>query len=96
MGHPDFRVMGKIFATLFKRDGVNWGMVKLTSGQQRRFIKAKPGSFEPCAGAWGRQGATQVMLKSADKASVKSALLAAWCNMAPKRLVEEHTASGGG
>jgi hypothetical protein len=61
MGHPDFRMKGKIFATLFWRDE-DWGMVKLKPEQQRRFVAANPGVFEPVKGGWGRRGATQVRL----------------------------------
>ncbi len=57
MDHPDFRVAGKIFATLgYPEDG--WGMVKLTPIEQGMFMRAHRGFFEPCAGAWGRRGAT--------------------------------------
>jgi hypothetical protein len=38
MGHPDFRVRGKIFATLWPNEG--WGMVKLTPEQQRILVQA--------------------------------------------------------
>jgi hypothetical protein len=89
MGHPDFRVKGKIFATLFSRDDDNWGMVKLNPEQQRQFVEANPGVFEPVKGGWGRRGATQVRLDSVDKATLRSAIFTAWLNTAPKRLVEE-------
>ncbi len=91
MGHPDFRVKGKIFATLFRRDDLDWGMVKLKPEQQRQFVKSQPAIFEPVKGGWGRQGCTQVQLDAVDKTTlpaVRSALLTAWCNTAPKRLVE--------
>jgi hypothetical protein len=86
MGHPDFRVGGKIFATL-RPDG-RWGMVKLTPEQQAEFIRAKPKVFEPFNGAWGRRGATKVVLRAATKAAVLPALLAAWQNTAPRRLID--------
>lgn len=92
MGHPDFRVKGKIFATLFSRDGAEFGMVKLKPGQQREFIANTSGVFTPCTGAWGRGGATQVRLAGVNKKTVKlvrSAIFTAWGNTAPKRLVEE-------
>ena len=54
MGHPDFRVNGRIFATLHADD--QWGMVKLTPDEQRAFIEAAPAAFKPESGAWGRQG----------------------------------------
>ena len=89
MGHPDFRVRGKIFATLYSRAGAEFGMVKLTPEQQRVFVGAKPEAFEPCQGAWGRQGCTQIRLAAADRKAARDAIFTAWCNTAPKRLVEE-------
>lgn len=88
MDHPDFRVRGKIFATLGYPDaGV--GMVKLFPDQQKDFVGAEPEAFAPVNGLWGRRGATYVRLKAAKKASVKRALAAAWRNTAPKGLGEK-------
>ncbi len=85
MGHPDFRVGGKIFATLgYPNDG--FAMVKLTSDQQWAFLEAEPGIFAPVEGGWGRRGATLVRLKGARARSVKLALTLAWRNVAPRRL----------
>ena len=85
MDHPDFRVSGKIFATLgYPEEG--WGMVKLTPIEQGMLMRAHRGVFEPCAGAWGRRGATSVRLKAARKHIVRRALLAAWLLAAPKSL----------
>lgn len=88
MGHPDFRVHGKIFATLGPDE--DWGMVKLTPDQQGTFINTEPNIFHPASGAWGRRGCTIVRLCDADEASVRQALTAAWRNAAPKRLVQRH------
>ncbi|HTR34381.1 MAG TPA: MmcQ/YjbR family DNA-binding protein [Bryobacteraceae bacterium] len=85
MGHPDFRVGGKIFATL-GYPTVGWAMVKLTPEQQHEFVKNEPMVFVPVKGAWGRRGCTSVLLKAAKKAAVQKALAAAWRNAAPKRL----------
>jgi hypothetical protein len=82
MGHPDFRVRGKIFATIWPDE--RWGMVKLTTDQQEEFVQAEPAAFAPVKGGWGRQGATSVLLKAAKKATVRRALAAAWRNAAPK------------
>jgi len=82
MGHADFRVGGKIFATLGPDE--TWGMVKLTPEQQAEFVRAKPKMFEPFNGAWGRRGATKVILKAATKGAVVPALVAAWTNIAAK------------
>jgi hypothetical protein len=84
MGHPDFRVGGKIFATLgYPANG--WGVVKLTPGQQKSFVGAEPDVFAPVKGAWGVRGATMVQLRAAGKTSVRKALVTAWVNTAPKR-----------
>ncbi|PYO61703.1 MAG: hypothetical protein DMD28_08655 [Gemmatimonadetes bacterium] len=89
MSHPDFRVAGRIFATLgYPRRG--WGMVKLTPEQQEFFVRAQPGAFVPVNGAWGRAGATNVRLPAAKKGAVREALMIAWRNRAPKRLVALH------
>jgi hypothetical protein len=77
MSHPDFRVAGKIFATLGYPDATR-GMVKLFPDQQAEFVAADPKGFAPVEGAWGQQGCTQVVLPSADKKRVKEAMRAAW------------------
>ncbi|MGD9720703.1 MAG: MmcQ/YjbR family DNA-binding protein [Pirellulales bacterium] len=87
-GHPDFRVGGKIFASLgYPEKG--WGMVKLTPAAQRDHVAAEPEVFVPVRGAWGRQGNTNVQLKKATKAKLLPAVIAAWRNVAPKKLVAE-------
>ena len=85
MDHPDFRVGGKIFATL-GYPGEEFGMVKLTPDEQQAFMQQEPGVFTPCNGAWGRRGATHVRLARAKEKTVRPALKAAWLNVAPKRL----------
>lgn len=88
MDHPDFRVAGKIFATLgYPEDG--WAMVKLTPVEQEVLVKAKPSVFNPCAGAWGRRGCTNVHLKSARKPTLRRALEAAWRLAAPEPLYRQ-------
>ena len=87
MGHPDFRVGGKIFATLAAPDP-KWGMVKLTPDEQELFVQIEPEGFQPVKGGWGRQGATNVRLRSAKKSTVREALVAAWRNRAPKSLAQ--------
>jgi hypothetical protein len=91
MGHPDFRVRGKIFATLGYPDGSR-AMVKLTEEQQGTLVQARPEVFAPVPGGWGRRGATHVMLAVADAATVHDALLMAWRNTAPKGLLKLHAA----
>src|SRR5450759_2752913 len=86
MGHPDFRVGGKIFATIWPDEG--WGMVTLTPEQQREFVQAEPAIFVPVKGGWGRQGATNVRLEEADVATLRRAIGTAWRKTAPKRLAK--------
>jgi hypothetical protein len=76
MGHPDFRANGRIFASLHTKD--TFGMVALSPEEQREVLRANPETFEPSAGAWGRQGATNVRLAVADPAAVRGALTLAW------------------
>ncbi len=92
MGHPDFRVRGKIFATLGPDEdgGPFWGMVKLTPQQQTPLVQEQPTIFQPASGAWGQRGCTIIQLKKADKLVVRHALLLTWRNTAPKKLVQEH------
>ena len=77
MGHPDFRVARKIFATLGYPDS-SCGMVKITPLEQRMFVEAEPKAFSPCSGAWGRGGATNVKLSAVKKTTLRRALAAAW------------------
>ena len=88
MSHPDFRVAGKIFATLGYPDKSR-GMVKLSPEDQHYFSKDHPEAFVPVKGVWGRRGATSVHLKAAKKEILQKAIEAAWRNTAPKRLQKE-------
>ena len=85
MGHPDFRVSGKIFATL-AYPSREWGVVMLAPDEQEFFVNAKPRAFTPAPGAWGRAGSTQVRLRLAPKGMVREAMIAAWRRRAPKRV----------
>jgi hypothetical protein len=76
-GHPDFRVAGRIFATLGYPDG-QWGMVRLSPGEQRVWVTAHPRGFVPVAGKWGEQGATNVRLDAVDEGTLREALTVAW------------------
>jgi hypothetical protein len=85
MDHPDFRVRGKIFATLGWPDQA-WGMVKLTPDEQEVVVAAEPGVFVAVQGTWGRRGCTNVRLEAASERTLRSALSKAWRKAAPKRL----------
>src|SRR5262249_32367402 len=87
MGHPDFRVRRKIFATIGWPDSA-WAMVKLAPDQQMMVVEAVPTMFAPVPGGWGRRGSTNVRLTAADEATLRSVLTMAWRNVAPKSLVK--------
>jgi hypothetical protein len=78
MGHPDFRVNGRIFATL--TDDETRGMVVLTPDQQERFVRENPSVFQSESGAWGRSGCTRVHLAAVDEEMLGEALTLAWQN----------------
>lgn len=87
MGHPDFRVRGKIFATLGHPDDGH-AMVKLLHDQQDALTRARPDVFVPVPGGWGRRGATYILLAHVDDATALDALEMAWRNTAPKALLK--------
>jgi hypothetical protein len=81
-GHPDFRVHGRVFATLGYPDG-QWGMVTLTPDQQRRYIR-RHDAFVPVKGAWGEQGCTNVRLDAVEEETLGEAMTVAWRNVVSK------------
>ncbi|HEY2680696.1 MAG TPA: MmcQ/YjbR family DNA-binding protein [Candidatus Udaeobacter sp.] len=87
MHHPDFRVAGKIFATL-GYPNEDSATVKLSPDKQKEFVRRDPEVFQPAKGAWGRSGSTIVHLPAATNDIVREALTAASSNTAPKRLSE--------
>jgi hypothetical protein len=77
MRSADFRVGGRIFATLAAiKQG--YGNVMLTPEQQRTFVEELPQVFVPIAGGWGRNGATHVRLAAVTADVLHGALHAAW------------------
>ena len=85
MGHADFRVGGKIFATLgYPSD--RFAVVMLSPRDHDLITRDHPNSFAPAAGSWGASGSTTILLREASKRAVAAALEAAWRKRAPKRL----------
>jgi hypothetical protein len=84
MGHADFRIGGRIFATLGHPDPGH-GMVQLKPDQQALLVTTTPEIFAPVPGGWGRRGSTHVRLAAADTATVRHALIIAWSNRAPEK-----------
>ena len=85
MNHPDFRIGGRIFATLGYPDGEH-GMVVLPAEEQQRLMKAHPKVFAPAKGAWGKRGSTTVRLDAVKEATLRAALEIAWRSKASKDL----------
>jgi hypothetical protein len=77
MGAVDFRVGGRIFATLAHVEK-GYGNLMLTPEQQAQFVYELPEVFLPVAGGWGRMGATHVVLARANKDVLRGALETAW------------------
>ena len=77
MGQPDFRVDGRIFATLASAHE-GYGNLKLTLEQQAEFVQELPQVFIPIAGGWGRMGMTHIRLSAASEDVLTGALHAAW------------------
>jgi len=77
MGSADFRVGGRIFATLAMQSK-GYGNLMITPEMQAEFVKAEPEVFLAIPGGWGRNGATHVVLANANEALLASALRAAW------------------
>ncbi len=78
MGHPDFRVNGRVFASLYP-NGFD-AMVKLTPEQQQEFLNWDAHAFAAASGAWGRQGCTTVHLGEVEEDRLGEALTLAWQN----------------
>jgi len=77
MGAVDFRVGGRIFATLASvKEG--FGNLMLTPDVQAEFVADAPGVFLPVAGGWGRMGATHIRLAKANRDILTGALRTAW------------------
>ena len=77
MGSADFRVGGRIFATL-AHVHKGYGNLMITPEQQAVFVEELPDVFLPVAGGWGRNGATHVRLAAANEDVLAGALRAAW------------------
>jgi hypothetical protein len=88
MGQPDFRVGGRIFATLAS-EKQGYGNLMLTLEQQAAFVEELPGVFLPIAGGWGRRGMTHIRLATANEDVLAGALRTAW-----KLRVEKNAKSG--
>ena len=77
MGQADFRVGGRIFATL-AAEKQGYGNLMITPEQQAAFVAEEPDVFLPIAGGWGRNGATHVRLAAANEDLLTGALRTAW------------------
>ena len=89
MGSPDFRVGGRIFATLASQHQ-GYGNLMLTPEQQAIFVEELPEVFVPIPGGWGRMGATHIRLAVANEDVLAGALRTAW-----KIRIEKNERTGG-
>jgi hypothetical protein len=89
MGAADFRVSGRIFATLASVEQ-GYGNLMITVEQQAAFVAERPDLFLPVRGGWGRMGITHIRLAPADEDSLTGALRTAW-----KLRVEKNQKGGG-
>ena len=90
-GHADFRVGGKIFATLsLAKEG--FGVLLLSPEQQAGMIEDEPAIFSPVPGGWGRKGSTRVLLAKVPRDILEAALGTAWRRKAPKHLLKKASA----
>ena len=92
MGAADFRVGGRIFATLASQH-LGYGNLMLDVQQQAAFVQEAPEIFLPVAGGWGRMGATHIRLGVADEAIVRGALHTAWKLRSDKNVAGKKPAS---
>jgi hypothetical protein len=88
MGHPDFRLNNRIFATLSYQDK-GFGVLKLTMEQQEAFIADQPHIFSPVQGGWGRMGMTFIHLNEADESIMAGALKTAYQNLHAKQSLKK-------
>ena len=77
MGAVDFRVGGRIFATLASQ-AQGYGNLTLTPEEQAAFVEELPDVFVPIAGGWGRMGMTHIVLAKASEDVLRGALQTAW------------------
>ena len=89
-GHPDFRVNGRIFATLSGQT-IGCGVLKLTPEQQQSFHAELPEVFEPVHGGWGRTGMTFVHLDAVAQDTLLGALRTAHRNVTTKLSAADRT-----
>ena len=88
-GHADFRVGGRVFASLGYPSATS-AVVMLSAQDQDLIVRGHPTVFAPVAGNWGAHSSTSVTLTAVDSrsiAAVEVALEAAWRKRAPKRLL---------
>ncbi len=85
-GNADFRVGGRIFATL-ALESKGFGVLLLTPEQQGGMVEDAPDVFSPVPGGWGRMGATRVRLAKVAPDILEASMRMAWRRRAPKRLL---------
>ena len=90
-GNPDFRVGGRIFATLWVDEARV--VLRLSPAMQEALSEAEPDLFTPIEGAWGRRGWTNLDLDACAEETLHDALLRAWRTTAPAVLADAYVLS---
>jgi hypothetical protein len=85
VSHPDFRIRGKVFATLGYPDDKH-GVLMLTPDAQNDAIGRNPKAFSPASGAWGRRGNTVVLLTAIRAIAIREWMEIAWGKVAPNKV----------
>ena len=96
-GHADFRVSGKIFATL-ALEPEGYGVLLLSPEQQAGMVQDAPDLFSPVPGGWGKNGSTRILLAEAAEDILEDALRTAWqkrvaMNARPRKAAQKRTKS---
>ena len=87
---PDFRVRGKIFATL---PGPDRMVVRIDPADQAVLLAAEPATFSPCPGAWGLKGWTIVQLGAVDPDVLRDLLVDSWRRLVPRKVAADYDAT---
>ena len=90
-GNPDFRVGGRVFATLWVEE--ERVVLRLAPALRDALCAAEPDLFRPIDGAWGRRGWTNLDLDPCEEETLRDALLAAWRVTAPQAVADAYALS---
>lgn len=82
-----FRIKKKILATINEKEG--WATLKFTPEEQQMFCKINSEAIFAVPNKWGKLGWTHLKYKILSEEIVSELLKAAYCNVAPKNLIDK-------